>query len=113
VPVFPSARSGESLRVRVDGFPARAKKRRLRSTRGIATAILLQVDWLWPELICVPSQNCSGTGRSRWLCGIPISLRNIRPRLVDRPVKARNQKGHQIGRRRFCSKSNETPECCK
>ena len=30
--------------------------------RGIATAILLQVDWLWPESICVPSQNCSGTG---------------------------------------------------
>jgi hypothetical protein len=33
-----------------------------------------------------------GNGTLQMVIRYPISLRNIRPRLVDRPVKARNQR---------------------
>jgi hypothetical protein len=66
--------SSESLQGSRGRFPSAIEEAN-GYPRGIATAILLQVDWLWPESICVPSQKCSGTGRSR-SCGIPILLRD-------------------------------------
>ena len=67
-------------RDRAAGSFPHSKKRRSRAIRGIATAIPLPVDSLWPGWICARLQSCSGTGRFRWLCVIPISPPSTRLR---------------------------------
>ncbi len=56
-------------------------KRRCLITRGIATAIRLPVDLLWPEWTCELLQNCLGIGHFKWSCATHISLRSTRHRL--------------------------------
>ena len=65
---------------RADGFPPRSKRPRIKNIPGVATTIGLPVDLLWPGWIYGRLQNCSGIGRSRWLCGTHISPRNTRRR---------------------------------
>lgn len=79
-PVFPSARTGDALQGRADGFRLLSKRPRFTNIPGIATAIHLPVDLLWPAWICGRSQNCSDVGRRKWSCATRISLRNTRRR---------------------------------
>ena len=74
---FPRSAEGGLFRAHAAGFRPRLK---IKAQAGIATSIPLPVDLLWPEWICVPSQNCSGTQRFRWSCGTPILLPNTRHR---------------------------------
>jgi len=66
---------------RACGLRPRSKRPRFRNILGIATAIRLPVDSLWPGWIRGRLQSCSDVGRFRWSCATHISLRNTRHRL--------------------------------
>lgn len=48
-PVFPSVRSGDTLQGSRGWFPSVLEDAEIEGILGIATGILLPVDWLWPE----------------------------------------------------------------
>jgi hypothetical protein len=82
--------------------------RRCLIIRGIATALRLPVDLLWPGLSCIVLQNCSGTELSRWSCGTPNLAPEHQTSAVDRLVNFSGQNGHRSVRR---EKGGNTQTC--
>jgi integrase len=79
-PVFPSARTGDSLQGSRGWFSTALDDAKVLDYTWHCNRHTLPVDLLWPGLICGRLQSCSGTGHSRWSCDTPISPRNTRLR---------------------------------
>ena len=81
VPVFPSLRSGESLQGLRGWFPSALEEAKIDGYTWHCNRYTFASRLVMARVDLRTAAELLGTGRSRWSCGIPISLRNTRPRL--------------------------------
>jgi site-specific recombinase XerD len=81
VPVFPSVRSGESLQGSRGWFPSALEEAKIDDYSWHCNRHTFASRLVMAGVDLRTVAELLGTGLSRWSCGIPISLRNTRPRL--------------------------------